>query len=426
MSKKLFVEIIGNKNYHFQPYPKTQNTLEPILETSNFDTELVNQLENTISNFSNSNMNLSTSDVSELLKTLPYFNADDNLPLFIAKVEDTIATLHTFTLTPFQNALIKQSILSKIKGQATANIFLENTSDWPQIKKALIKYYGDHRNENLLNSNLRQSKQSVNETTIQFYHKINEAQNALIQFSQLHLTNEEILKYEINKIKTTSLEQFRIGIREPYRTILSYANPTTLEEALLKCHEYDNNQTAIRQLHNFQNPKPNIPIRNNPPQQIIKKFTNEPKSPIHNNSIPRQNAFNQPPYRPFGDINKPPPIRQYYPTNSQVFGTPRPPYSNQTKQSGQNNYKPTPMSVQTANYQPSSKQFTQPNKNFVSRELHNTEINEETPENQFHEQNFQEYDDTGSYDYNEYPVHNSVENPDENFHEIASDHPQLT
>lgn len=434
MSKKLIVEIVGNKNYHFKPYPKKQITVESIPETISFNLENIANLENIVTNNMSitnntsvtNNMSVSTNDVSELLKTLPFFGPDDNLPLFITKVESIIETLHQFSLTMIQSVLVKQSILSKIKGQAATNIFLENTSDWPHIKQALIKYYGDHRNENLLNSNLKQTRHMQNETSLQFYHKVIEAQNALIQFAQLHLTNAEILAYEINKIRLLSLEQFKIGIREPYRTLLSYVPPNTIEEALLKCHEHDNNQTAIRQLHNFQNLRQIPPTKNIPPQQSKQKVMES--TPLVSNSFsPRQNFSSQPPYRPFGDINKSIPPRQHFPTNNQVFGTPRPSYSGQMKQNVHNNYKPTPMSTQTANPQPSSKQFTQPNKNFVSRELHNVEINDETPEAQSSEQNYYQYHDTGSYDYSEYPVYEyeQPESPDENFQELVSNPPSL-
>ena len=167
MSKKLTVEIVGNKNYHFKPYPKQQKIVESIPETTSFSSKSIVNLENIVT----SNMSVSTNDISELLKTLPFFGPDDNLPLFISKVESIIETFQQFTLTNIQNVLVKHSILSKIKGQAAINISLEDTTDWPHIKQALIKCYGNHRNENLLTSNLKQTKHMQNETSLQFYHK---------------------------------------------------------------------------------------------------------------------------------------------------------------------------------------------------------------------------------------------------------------
>lgn len=418
------VEVIENRNHRLTPYnTPRRNSLGSVTQaTSSSSVEQTNHLESIVSNISTVKMSITTNDISELLKTLPCFEPNDNLPLFIAKVERVLETFRTFTLTPFQDVLITQIILSKIKGQAATNIFLENTSEWTQIKIALIKYYGDHRNENLLNSNLKQTRQNHNETTLQFYHKIIEAQNALIQYAQLHLANVEILNYEILKIKNSSLEQFKVGIREPYRSLLSYVPPLNIEEALLKCHEYDNNQTAIRQLHNFQQKTPNV-ISTKPNNQQQHHFTprtvTEPTPFNYNTKVhmPPPNAFNRFPPRPFGDINRPIPQRNTPPTNQQVFGPQRPSTSSQ-------NYKPTPMSIQTSSTRPPTRQFPfQPpgRPNFISKELHNTEITQISPEQEIEyfcdepQINDQEY-------YDEYPPNLQ----EENFQTTASEPPPST
>lgn len=424
MSKNsISVEIIENRNHRLTPYntPRRNSSTSFIQETSSFDSEQTNHLESIVSNISITNMSITTNDISELLKTLPCFEPNENLPLFIAKVERILATLRTFTLTPFQDVLITQIILSKIKGQAATNIFLENTSEWSQIKTALIKYYGDHRNENLLNSNLKQTRQNQNETTLHFYHKIIEAQNALIQYAQLHLSNVEILNYEILKIKNASLEQFKVGIREPYRSLLSYVPPSNIEEALLKCHEYDNNQTAIRQLHNFPQKAPNaMPAKPNNQQQHHPRTTNEP-TPFNYNTkmynMPPPNAFNRYPPRPFGDINRPIPQRNTPPTNHQVFGPQRPSTSSQ-------NYKPTPMSIQTSSTRPSIRQFPvqpQGRPNFISKELHNTEITQISPEQEI--EYFCDESQINEQEYFDEYIPNSQE---ENFQTTASEPPPST
>ena len=433
-SNKLNVEIIENKSYRSAPYDAVRrNSPRVVPNTSSFSSEEITVLEGIVSD-TITMANISTTDISELLKTLPYFEPNENLPLFITKVEKVLETLKLFSLTSFQQVLITQIILSKIKGQAATNIFLENTSEWTHIKAALIKYYGDHRNENLLNSNLRQTKQTPNETPLLFYHKILEAQNALIQYAQLHLSNDGILAYEIQKIKDASLEQFKVGIREPYRSLLSYVPPSNIEEALLKCHEYDNNQTAIRQLHMTpqklpaQNMPQKLPTFNAfrqtvPPQQ--QQFTaRNVFNPIpfnYNTNMPftpLQNPSNRFTPRPFGNINQPAPQRQIFPTNAQVFGQ-------QSKPStSSNNFKPTPMSIQTATTnRPQTRQFPHPyqKSNFISKELHNAEINAEMPE-----QEAEYFSDEVHTNEEEFYDENYPDYQDQNFQMTASQPPPST
>lgn len=96
MNKKLTVEVIENKNHHFQPYPRV-HSLDSIAETSSFDSSQIKNFESTVAEMNS----VFTGDVSELLKTIPYFNPNDNLPLFIANVESVISTLQQFTLNTF-------------------------------------------------------------------------------------------------------------------------------------------------------------------------------------------------------------------------------------------------------------------------------------------------------------------------------------
>lgn len=105
-SNTLSVELIENKTYRETPYQSPRkSSLNSAQGTSSFTSEQISHLESIIPE-TTIKMNITTNDISELLQTLPYFEPNENLPVFIAKVEKVLETLRLFTLTAFQEVLI--------------------------------------------------------------------------------------------------------------------------------------------------------------------------------------------------------------------------------------------------------------------------------------------------------------------------------
>lgn len=177
----------------------------------------------------------------------------------------------------------------------------------------------------------------------------------------------------------------------------------------------------------LQNTSQKLPVFNTfrqaiPPQQFPVRNVTEP-TPFNYNTnrplfMPVQNSFNRFTPRTFGNINQPIPQRPTFPTNAQVFGQQSKPNT------PSNNFKPTPMSIQTATTnRPQTRQFPHPyqKSNFISKELHNAEINAETSELEA-EYSFDEAQTNGEEFYDE----NYSNYHDENFQAIASEPPLST
>ncbi|KAF5294016.1 hypothetical protein FQA39_LY13570 [Lamprigera yunnana] len=110
----------------------------------------------------------------------------------------------------------------------------------PEYRLALLQKYGDHRNEDLLASDLRRLTHSRNESYLDFYNKILKALNDLMQYVQLYVNDPNLRTYKKIEYEKLALKTFQLGILEPYRGFLIHFDLKNLEECLNKCQFFDN------------------------------------------------------------------------------------------------------------------------------------------------------------------------------------------
>lgn len=310
-----------------------------------------------------------------LIHAIPEYRPGDNLSIFINEVDNLTKHLQG-RLTPDLAYVVGFSIRSKIKGDARDFLAYQNATEWPEIRNALLRKYGDQRSEELLVSSLRQCVQSRNENYTDYYTRILQNFNALIQYISLHSQDPNLLAYKKFEYNQLSLKTFQIGILEPYRSYLSNFDLLSIEECLDKCRFYDNRKQEwdycefIRRTQDIHKKSSKTPSQTHTPTQF-QNHTRSLNSNLQTQFRPTQQPSGNQPLqpRPFqGPINKPLNQQNKFFNNRQVFGPTSKPASTFT-----NLQKPTPMSIQSRVHtqQMPSRHFTQNKPQVISEELFN-------------------------------------------------------
>lgn len=347
------------------------------------------ELNNSINNLNMPNT-IPVFDIKNL-SIVPDFDGNPNkLHRFIQSAEALL--LHYFdtnNLANFQNTLLLNGILNKLHGRAEEIVAIHGaTSNWHDIKNALLLHFGDQRDENCLNQDLVNLRQNNGETPKEFHEKIMSLLNTICNY--IDLKCDAALRPSKREFFTKqALKTFLAGLKEPLGPIIRAMRPQSLAQALQFIIEEDNikhyqksgtivNNVKKSTVENrpFNNSHANasrFQNQNNMFQNQLLNHNQFPSAPIHLN---RYSNYREPKYF----------------TNSQVFGRPqaaRPtPMSISTNQTSQ---RPTPMSIstnktvpkfQSSNIRNTNRNYfpdknAQPRQNFVSEELFNTENYEE-------------------------------------------------
>lgn len=286
----------------------------------------------------------------------------------------------------FQNHMITQGILSKLKGKAKEVTSIYGCKDWPAIKDALIQNFADQRNENSLTRDLVNLRQALTETPQQFYQKVMGLLNTISNFIELHNDNIEIKESKKIFFQQQALTTFLAGLREPLGSTIRAMRPTDLTSAMQYIQEEDN----IRYLQkSFGLPQPQIAKTTVQPTM---KATASPWQPFSTTrpQPPLQPTFRQPmfsqpitpAFRPAPQpAFRPPPQPTFRPQthayfNQPNFSRPRPPSFGQSfNRPTWNNPtgpKPTPMETSTiVSRQPNMRMPQQQPPKFTFEELFN-------------------------------------------------------
>lgn len=402
------------------------NTLQVIAENNSVSINSNNILNtNTMASVSQLEISMAKDMIPE------YSGGSKNLAYFIKQVEYYIELFKREDEQCLFNKLIFEHIKSKLIGNARDILITSNCNTWSELKISLLQRFGDPRSEELLLHDLNTCYQLPSESYEQYYEKIKNKLQVLLEHININSNSRDIKICKEEMYVRQALTTYKAGILEPYCTHLMNMPISTLEQALFSCRKYDNEKSQAHFMNfmrnrskpmtrpNNQN-KPHIPSNNSRPN--FYPFATHNQSNHNNFRQPFQfpkSQFNTSNHFPRGPINiQPRPIKQNFPTNSQVFG--RKPDS-----------KPTPMSISTRNTfpRPQQQQSLQQSKppTFAFEELHNSEPNEsfydnydltyedesylitENP-NQQHVKNVDPYDDeTINYNINspnyEYPEH---------------------
>lgn len=368
---------------------------------------------------------ITESEFRLLISTIPSWEPGNNLAHFITSVERLIEHLKQ-RLSPTLSFVLNNTIRLKIQGEANNFLSCVNAETWDEIKSHLLQRYGDQRDEHVLAHILRTCVQFNSESHREFYVKIIEALHALIEHLQITVSDKNLVAFKTYDYNKLANQVFLSGIKEPYRTYLMHKNYATLEQNLNACYTYDNHREQnnyydfLRNQNKTNNTKPfqkQMPQKNNFYPQFSNKTQQQPLQPqTFQNSFNKFKQLSQPQHtftpKPFaGCINKTLPRHNQFPTSKEVFGnTPKPKSPWIPGKPTSNQFKPTPMSIQsrtpTNNYQQRQPFFNQNRKpDFMVEELFHNEVDlretnhaEEPQYEYFEEQTnecyYPEFDDT--------------------------------
>lgn len=175
------------------------------------------------------------------LSIIPTFNGNPNrLHRFVDACESILTYYYDRQdNNSFQNILLINGILNKLEGRAEEVIAINGVKSWDDIKFTLLENFGDQRDENCLNQDLVNLKQSFNETPYQFHEKVLHLLNTICNYIDLHSTgNERDTKRDF--FTKQALKTFLAGLREPIGPIIRAIRPTNLSQAVQFIREEEN------------------------------------------------------------------------------------------------------------------------------------------------------------------------------------------
>lgn len=240
----------------------------------------------------------------------PFDGRPEDLPIFIANIEDIIPVLNSYNAAG-QTMLIN-TIRSKLIGRARQIIEIHtHLNTWTAIKNLLVTNFSSFKSSQQLHEDLRSTTFKTN--VLEFY---NEIQHKLSTLNQKCKQENNLLDIVLNI--QTALKTFKNNIGEPMKSILYARNPDTIERALHILSEggylynrdrpynnqtdnrnYFQNKTPQRQeqkMYNNHNRNFNNYNRNNYQHnnyaQHSNNYQHKPQNRPHNNFVPQNRPNN--------------------------------------------------------------------------------------------------------------------------------------
>ncbi|CAH2013948.1 unnamed protein product [Acanthoscelides obtectus] len=353
-----------------------------------------------------------TSEISNLELSLAkdivpdYFGGTKDLLDFITKGDQFIQLLKKTDPNCVFNKLLLHNIIAKIKGEARDLLNNSSWVTWKDVKDILINRFGDRRNESCLAYELSRMHQLNKESYQQYYDRINEQLQKILQQVKLN-SSPELFQIKSDMYNDQALKRFIFGLKDQYGNIFAHSHVGTLPDALHKIQEMESFWYE-RSLTNFMRDK-DEPQRKN---SILPKSLPNHKDNTFNNNF--QNQFRpqfqmSPPRIGPPRPNSLPPRPNYgtrpfpYTTQPQLMPN-RSQNSNQQISRNPQPNRPTPMSVDGSSYRPNTsvRQSYRPNffqqtgrPNVIVKELHN----QETEGTESHDQCDNDYFSETAYGY---------------------------
>lgn len=303
-----------------------------------------------------------------------------------------------------QNEFLLRAVIGKLTGRALNLVGSRgNLRNWLSIKNLLLQFFSDQRDENCLVGDLMHLKQGKFENPVNFGYRCQDLLSLLLNKIQLTEVDPNIRDLKKNLYENQARNAFLRGLHS--NLPIRLRNPQNLEQAISFTIEEQNFMYARRNLtlqHSIKPPSPHF--KTSPPwRQNVQRPLYQNLSPV--NQIPftqtRQNLI-QPNH------------------NS--------PRSAQIRNPSQIRPQPVPMDTSSANTRRTERPQSRMNqsnripnqRNFISEELFQQEIQEETEEYNSDDYNYDDYytadhSQTDQYEFTEYENDQYSDLANENF-----------
>lgn len=217
----------------------------------------------------------------------------------------------------FQNQLVLNSILGKLRGKAEEVVNINGATTWEVVKGVLLQHFSDQRDENSLTRDLVNMKQD-NDDPQSFYNRCMHILNTIINYVNLHENNDTVKECKRNFFRSQCLKTFLAGLREPLGSTIRAMRPNDMPSALQYIKEEENisylrkNNITVQQQQN----KNNFP-QNKQNLNMFRRPLPTFNSTQHN--FNRQSNFSNQ-TRPIGQFNLRPPqlVNNYQPRPFQL------------------------------------------------------------------------------------------------------------
>lgn len=205
------------------------------------------------------------------LKIVPEFDGNLNsLHRFLNAAEKVVNQFYDQENdNNFQNSVVINGIIAKLKGKALEIIDVTAVTTWPRIKEVLIQNFSDQRDENSLNRDLVNLYQG-NESPQQFYDRCINLLTTLINYINIHNDDEQLISCKRDFFTAQALKTFLAGLKEPLGSTIRAMRPKSLPEALQYIKE-EHNILYLQRRSQPQNAANNFKQQNQNPSQIFKQ-----------------------------------------------------------------------------------------------------------------------------------------------------------
>lgn len=185
------------------------------------------------------------------LTIVPNYDGNPNQLYRFISTSESILTQFYIANEPnnFQNQIVLQNILGKLKGRAEEAVNIHGSQTWASVKSVLLQHFSDQRDENALNRDLVSLKQE-NETPQQFYIRCMQLLNTIINYVSLHETDENLKTGKRTFFTAQTLKTFLAGLKEPLGSTIRAMRPADMPTALMFVKEEQNIQYLQKNMHN--------------------------------------------------------------------------------------------------------------------------------------------------------------------------------
>lgn len=161
------------------------------------------------------------------IQLLPEFDGSSSCSLdyFIARCDSFLTNFNRIATAPHAvliNEFLFNVVKSKLKGEARCILDVEANSSYPKLKEKLVRKYGDVKNEQILLKEISNCFQKYDEPYAHYHERLDSLTSRYKNLCKINYS-DQILELKLNEIEALSLNTFKAGILEPYRSYLRYA-----------------------------------------------------------------------------------------------------------------------------------------------------------------------------------------------------------
>lgn len=228
--------------------------------------------------------------VYKALRLIPEFDGNVNvLTRFVSLCDEVVDEfIQKYPTNKLISIALVNGILNKITGQAARLINSNGIStDWTDVRKALINNFADHRDETALYNDLSLLTQGPGSPQ-EFYERCQNLFSTIMTYVSLHDTIQTTIDAKRDLYRKLTLQSYLRGLKDPLGSRIRCMRPESIEKALEFVNEEQN--TLYLQQRNDQFSDRRSQVQSGPKIPLMSGFSVPQNKPF---------TFNMPQPKPF-------------------------------------------------------------------------------------------------------------------------------